>query len=294
MRTPKYRKRSSNGRHYAFCRVHGKNISLGRWNSPESKDAYRQIVADFHAGIVRDDGGCLVADVVANYADFARDYYNKNGKPTSEQPLIRCVLKQLLDTQGTRPANEFGPRRFKVFRTGLVSEGLARKTVNHYCLHVVRAFRQAAADELIPAEIYHAIRSVEPLREGRTGAKERAPIPPVTDKLFFAAKEHASAIIADMMQLQRLTGMRPGEVVSIRPADMKSGKMLATGRCSTVHVVLSHTRDEAVEYLNQADRTGDDLYNVFASERLDRCEYWITKIRKGQRTGSRPRKAISV
>lgn len=54
------------------------------------------------------------------------------------------------------------------------------------------------------------------LRHGR----ETAPIPPVSDKLVEQTLPHLSAQIADMVRIQRLTGMRPSELVIMRTPDI--------------------------------------------------------------------------
>jgi integrase len=58
------------------------------------------------------------------------------------------------------------------------------------------------------------------LRRGRTGAKEGAGVKPPAADLVDAMLPQLNPTVRAMVELQRLTGMRPGELVIIRPADV--------------------------------------------------------------------------
>jgi integrase len=62
--------------------------------------------------------------------------------------------------------------------------------------------------------------AVRGLRAGRTEARETKPVTPVPDAHIEAIKDHVAPIVWDMVQVQLLTGMRPGEVVLMRPLDI--------------------------------------------------------------------------
>src|SRR5690606_18492496 len=73
---------------------------------------------------------------------------------------------------------------------------------------------------------YHALRTVPGLQRGRTEAPETEPIKPVPDAFVDALRPHVSRQVWTMIELQRLTGMRPGEVVALRSRDLDvSGKV---------------------------------------------------------------------
>jgi integrase len=81
-------------------------------------------------------------------------------------------------------------------------------------------FRWAVGNELIPAAVYQALTAVEGLRAGRESVRETEPVGPVPDEHVAAALPHMSAPVRAMVQVQRLTGMRPGEVTRMRGADI--------------------------------------------------------------------------
>ncbi len=62
--------------------------------------------------------------------------------------------------------------------------------------------------------------AVTGLRQGRSEARETEPVMPVDDAIVAATLTALSPVVADMVRLQRLTGMRPGEVCHLRPADI--------------------------------------------------------------------------
>jgi integrase len=81
-------------------------------------------------------------------------------------------------------------------------------------------FKWATENEMIPGTIYEALRCVSGLKRGRTNAREGRKVTPINDADVAATVEHLPEVIADMVQLQRLTGARPGEICDIRPGDI--------------------------------------------------------------------------
>lgn len=101
---------------------------------------------------------------------------------------------------------------------------LARSTINAHCATIRRLFRWAAAEELIPAAVPQALAMVRGLERGRTEAPEPKPVSPVAEVTVEATIPHLPQVVADMVKLQRLTGMRSGEVCLIRPIDLNEGR----------------------------------------------------------------------
>jgi integrase len=98
--------------------------------------------------------------------------------------------------------------------------------VNHRVSRIKRAINWAVAEELIPPFVHHGLQAVTGLGYGRTGARETQPVRPVPDEHVDAVFPFLPPQIAAMIQLQRLTGMRPGEVVKLRACDIdRSGEI---------------------------------------------------------------------
>jgi integrase len=81
-------------------------------------------------------------------------------------------------------------------------------------------FRWAAENEVIPVAVHQALTTVTGLRQGRTEAREKPPIGPVSDADVESTLPHVSPTVAAMIRLQRLTGMRPQEVILLRAIDI--------------------------------------------------------------------------
>jgi len=136
---------------------------------------------------------------------------------------MREALRPLRQLYGTTRAWDFGPKSLKAVRHHVVSQTLSRGVVNHRIGRIKRVFKWAVAEELIPPSIHSALHAVTGLRYGRTEAKETEPVRPVPDNSVVALQPHVSPQVAAMVQLQRLTGMRPCEVVIMRPCDIQRG-----------------------------------------------------------------------
>ena len=81
-------------------------------------------------------------------------------------------------------------------------------------------FRWAVENELVPPSTHHGLQSVRGLQRGRSEAKDYAPVRPVPDAWIEAVRPHVASPVRAMIDLQLLTGMRPGEVVQMRGCDL--------------------------------------------------------------------------
>src|SRR5205823_992466 len=123
--------------------------------------------------------------------------------------------------------------------------GLARRTINQRIARIIRAFKFGVENEMIPADVHHALKAVPGLKRGRSAAKKSKSVKPVPDEHIEATLpywprqaggsggenpdpcRHIEATlpywprqVRAMIQLQRLTGMRNGEVVIMRGCDL--------------------------------------------------------------------------
>src|SRR5262249_58280637 len=84
-------------------------------------------------------------------------------------------------------------------------------------------FGWAASEELVAAAVYQALKAVSGLPKGRSEAREPEPVRPVPDAQVDAVRPHVARQVWAMIELQRLAGMRPGEVVLGRGGDGDRG-----------------------------------------------------------------------
>ena len=160
-------------------------IYLGKHGSPASREVYGRTIAELAASssnltsrLPATTSDLTVVEMCANYLRFARDYYTKNGRPSDWLVHIRLMTTKLRDLYGRTPATEFSPLKFKAVRQTLIAAGHSRPYINKLMAIVPRVFKWAAAEELVPAAVYHSLRTVEGLKKGRTKAPEPEPVLP--------------------------------------------------------------------------------------------------------------------
>jgi integrase len=218
---PNYRKHKPSG--LSFVELSGTRIYLGPYGTKTSKQAYDRAIAEWLANGRRLAGhadGLTIVEMCDRYRKFAEKYYVKNGQPTCLH-RIKQAMKSLREIYGREPAAKFGPIGLKAVRERMIARDLSRHYINQLIDCIRRAFKWAAAEELIPAAVPQALSMVAGLRRGKTTARETAPVTPVDGSTLAATLPHLSQVVRDMVEVQRLTGMRPAEVCAMRPMDLE-------------------------------------------------------------------------
>jgi integrase len=225
-RPPKYRCHKPSGQ--AVVTLEGHDHYLGKWQTPESKQEYDRLVAEWLANGRRipsckgDSGGLLLNEIILAYWQHAEAYYRQpDGTPTSEVDNIRLALRPLRKLYGHTPAANFDSLALEALREEMIRQGHCRNRVNKDISRVRRLFRWAASKKLVPLSVHESLSTVEGLRAGRSAAQETAPVRPVAEDVVEATLPHMRPQVAAMVRLQLLSGMRPGEVVLIRGIDLE-------------------------------------------------------------------------
>jgi integrase len=182
------------------------------------------------------------------YMVHARDYYRcADGRRTTEATTIEMALRPLRKLQGRTPVNDFGPLRLKRVREAMIQMDWCRKHVNAQVGRIKRMFKWAVENELIAPGIFQAIQAVGGLRLGRSAARESLPVKPVPEPLIEAVLPHMAAQVRAMVQLQLLTGMRPGEVTTMRTTDVDTS--VQPWRYTPAHHKTKHHGHQRVVFL---------------------------------------------
>lgn len=227
-RPPSYR--HFKPRDLAVVTLDGRDHYLGRYGSPESHEKYARLIAEWQAqrgrvlpapGSRRANLGSLcINDLILAYWRHVESYYLKDGRPTSEQDNIRQALRFLRKLHGTTPAADFGPVALKHVRQAMIEAGRSRKLINKDVNRIRQLFGWAVENELLPVHVHQALQTVKGLRRGRSGAKETAPVEPVSEAAIGAVLPHLSPQVAAMVQIQLLSGARSQEVIMLRPCEV--------------------------------------------------------------------------
>jgi len=206
----------------AVVTLNGRDFYLGAYATDVSRREYDRLIAEWlgHGRVVPCDPAVSINEIVLGYWEHVQAYYRKNGHPTDETAAVRSALRPLAALYGEQPASDFGPLKLKAVRQKFIDAGLARKTVNGNVGRIKRMFKWAVAEELVPAAIRQALAAVNGLRRGRCTAREPEPVRPVPREHVEAVLPHLSRQVATMVRLQMRTGMRSGEVLRLRAADL--------------------------------------------------------------------------
>ncbi|HEV3083445.1 MAG TPA: site-specific integrase [Gemmataceae bacterium] len=202
-----------------------RDILLGKYGTGESRQEYARVIAEWEANGRRLLGPVAQANPTVNelmltYWKFAEEYYRKNGKPTSQQDRIRLAFRPVKQMYGHTAAKNFGPLALKAVREWMVQQHWTRGYVNSSVGCIKRMFKWGVENELVHPSIYHGLQAVTGLKKGRSEARETKPIRPVADEHVDAVLPFLNPAQRAMVQLQRFTGMRPGEVCIMRPCDL--------------------------------------------------------------------------
>lgn len=254
-RPPKYRLHKA--RNCGVVTIDGKNHYLGRYGSPESHEKYSRLIAEWSHRSVPCEARRLppppesqeftINELILRYLDHANVYYRKHGKPTGEFNNIRYSLRPVKRLYGRTVAAEFSPCSLKVVRETMIEGDLARKTINSRVSRIRRMFRWATEEQLISGEVYHGLRAVADLKAGRTNAKETGPVKPVPEEIIFSTIDKLNPVVAAMVQVQLLTGMRPQDIRNLRTCDLDQTGDVWVYKCWTHKTEHhGHTRRVAI------------------------------------------------
>ncbi|MBD3672747.1 MAG: site-specific integrase [Planctomycetaceae bacterium] len=209
----------------ARVRFGGKSYYLGEYGSSESYERYEDLIAKWLA--LNDDAvrfNLTVDDLVLLFLEHAKQHYRKNGQLTSEYECLRLAFRPLVHQHGTTRVREFSPLKLKEVRELMIDAEYTRKSINKHVERIRRLFRWGVENEFVPDAVHSALCKVSGLQKNRSRAKESTRVTPVDQERVEATLPFLNRQVKTMVKLQLLTGMRPGEVCSIRPCDVEVEK----------------------------------------------------------------------
>lgn len=224
---PKYRKHRASGQ--ALVTIGGRDVYLGPHNSAASRREYDRLIAEWLAtgrqGRAGADGDLLIVELCSRFWKHAQAYYTPTGHP-GELGSFKLCLKQLRGLYADTQIAAFDPLALKAVRGEMVRSGWSRKYINRQIVRIRQVFKWGVAEGIVPAAVWQGLQAVSGLRAGKTDARETEPVKPVPEDRVEATKRHLPPVIRAMVEVQLLTGMRPGEVCAMRTGDLDTtGKL---------------------------------------------------------------------
>jgi len=117
---------------------------------------------------------------------------------------------------------------------------LCRNSVNKYTKYIKRIFAWGVEEELANANVGLGLRAVKALREGEDGAFDHPEREAVPQWVVAATLPFLAPVIAAMVQVQWLTGMRPSEVFNMRVGDIDRSQKNGLWYYSPKHKTEQH------------------------------------------------------
>ena len=234
MQFPKLCRQKTKYSDLAFVRLNGQKHYLGVYGTPESEENYYRITAEWL--VAKRTPSTSKTEVTVNhlvtvFLDHAKTYYVKNGRTTETYNHFVRISEKLTKLYGSLPVDKFSPATLDTLRQLLIDgrqstnkidkpEPLSRKYVNQ-CIERLRLiFKWGVAKDLVKPETHYALCQLAGLKKGRSKAKELPRIKPVADDVVDKTLPFLPSVVVAMVKLQRLAGMRPGEVRSMRFCDI--------------------------------------------------------------------------
>lgn len=212
---------------------------LGEFGSLESREMYYRLLAEYEALGRRlphptDAAPTETAHAAAagpDVNDLALQYWRRVAREFLPKRCnaIKATLRLLRQMDGSTPVSQYGPKRLHLLREAMISgdpgatpsrKAWSRTTVNDRVRIVVAVFRWGVTQEMVPVSVAESLGMLDPLKRGRTRAKEGKKVGPVPDLLLETTLPHLPSPVRAMVHLQLLTGARPGEIVGLRGRDI--------------------------------------------------------------------------
>jgi len=217
-------------RDVAYVNYRGRKYYFGKWGEASTRERYFAFVQRLTSGDapieISDDP--TVAELVLAFFEARKSYYVKNGVQTRQLQRFRAASEYFLKLYPDLPVKALGPKKLLEVRSVMEkSERFSRTYINTLVSCFRHIIKYGVEIEIVPAEVLTSLQAVAPLKRGRSSAREVDRVKPVSASDVEATLRELSSVVADMVRVQRLTGMRPGEVCAMRAGDLvESGDVL--------------------------------------------------------------------
>jgi integrase len=229
---PSYRLHKACGQ--AIVTIRGRDFYLGPYGSDSSRQRYADVLtADAHRrpldpfarsrspSVGEVDAGPSVAVLCLAFLDYAEGYYVKNGRQTDEVDCYRSLIRLTRPLLGHRPAAELTAADLRLLRNQMIEADWARGFINRQVNRFRHLVKWGVGRDLVPPNVLGILQAVEPLRQGRSNARETRPRTAVPNESILAVKAVLrSNIAAALIDLQLQTAARPGELIGLTAGEV--------------------------------------------------------------------------
>jgi integrase len=246
-RIPKLGRHSSG---QARVTLNGKVHYCGMWGTAEAHARYAELIREWQERGEQPaerapnpvQASLRLGDLLRQFLEHvdATGRYRKNGKPNSHRAEFGNVIDSLTKFAGNVPVARLTEATLVSWRDQLErNRGLTRGGINRKVGKVVRMLRWGRARGLVPKVVWADVSAIEPLRRGECGDRPEHGRPRRAVDLDEVEKvaAHCAPQVGDVLRLQALCGMRPGEVLQIRWVDIDKRPLEGDTSGSWLYVV---------------------------------------------------------
>jgi len=194
---------------YDCVYVNSKKIRLGRTGTPEADDNFRKIQIQ-----VLTDPTYLSPkpqQVTVDCLCFAYLEYAEEHDP-GHFGSIKTAVGILIQHYAGQPVDVLDTRHFLFLQAQFVKHGVSRKYCNALMGFIRAMLKWGVLRKLVPHQVYFEAKLVPALKEGKTRAYENPEREAVPDEVVQRTLPFMSPTVSAMVQIQRMTGMRPSEI----------------------------------------------------------------------------------
>jgi len=172
-----------------------------------------------------------VGELLDKYTELVNEHTSArpNGRPHPDLERLNR-LGVFLEPYRQWPVGSFGADELYAVQKAMVEHrydrgdgnptAYTRSGINKAISYVYRVWQWGIGREITTEAQKQLLKEVRPLRMGQTTAKDTMRRALVTEVEFEEVAQHTTTVVADMLRLVWLTGMRPGEVCRMRPFDI--------------------------------------------------------------------------
>jgi integrase len=226
------RQKRKGGRDTAYVVLSGRYVYLGAWGSLEADEKYKQEIHVWNArGRVpippTPPADLTVSEVADAYLVYAEDYFATS--PDTSLARVKYAINDLTTLYSRLPIAELSGIHLIALREAMLNRrcktdpdkpAVGLYVINYRVKTIKAMVTWAVSRGLCPPDVKGRVDAVENLKAGRCAARPPRKVEPVSLKVVNKTKKHLNPTLCALIDLQLITGARPGELVGLRRDDI--------------------------------------------------------------------------
>jgi integrase len=215
----------------------GRELYLGVYDSPESRRAYARWLAKLETAVpevpmpasITAGESRLIIELILLYTDDLKDRLTRHGQVKKEFKNITAALRNLDEAWGDLRGNEFEAGHLEELQKRLAKADISRGVLNKRITIIKRFFAWCSAHHSatgVRKTLYWELTPVKGLKPGEYGVREAHKIRPVPLAIVEKTLPWLSPVVAAMVRLQLICGMRPDEVCRLTAGEIDRSRKL--------------------------------------------------------------------